>query len=87
MGSFSSVMGHGPETFRFEGNKATVGVSENTAQSVINHFKNWLPTATNVLRNRLEQEAQRAEAQRRERLRREREAEETRMRVNKNLKI
>lgn len=87
MGNYSSVLGHGPETFRFQGNRAIVDVDANTAQSVINHFKNWLPTATNVLRHRLEQEAQRAEAQRRERLRREREAEELRLRVNGNLKI
>lgn len=87
MGSYSSVMGHGPETFRFQGNRAIAGVDAFMAQSVIDHFKNWLPTATNTLRHRLEQEARRAEAQHRERLRREREAEELRLRVNSNLTI
>lgn len=87
MGSYSSVMGVGPETFRFHGRTARVRVNSRDVQAVIDHFKVWLPNATGVLHFQLRQHAQRAEAQRQERLRRMREAEEERLRVLRALKI
>lgn len=87
MGNYSAVMGHGPETFSFQGNRVTTQVDASTVQNVVDHFKRWLPVATNVLRQQLQVDVERAEARRREQLRREREAEETRLRVLQNLKI
>lgn len=87
MGNFSSIMGHGPETFRFDGTTAWATVDEHAVQNVIDHFKAWLPIATKVLRHRLEQAAAREEGQRRERLKQLREAEEQRLRVLRNLRI
>lgn len=87
MGNYSSVMGCGPESFRIQGNKAVAHVSDHSVQNVVNHFKNWLPVATNVHRQRLEQAAQRAENQRRDELRRQKDAEERRLRILQNTKL
>lgn len=87
MGSYSSVMGLGPETFSFQGKYAYVNASEHQVQAAIDHFKNWLPTATRTLKQILEQTIQRQEAERKKKLQREREAEERRLRVLRNIKI
>lgn len=87
MGSFNSVMGAGPERFSFSGAKASVGVPEHSAQSVVDHFKQWLPRASQVLKQTLERDAQRQHEARLQELKRAREAEERRLRVNRALKI
>lgn len=87
MGNYTSVMGMGPETFRFSGNKVTANCQEHSAQDAINYFKQWLPRATQVLKYQLEQEETRKHNERLEQLRREKEAEERRLRVNSSLKI
>ena len=87
MGSHSSLWGKGPETFNFRGNKAFIGARENEVQQIVDHFKAWLPRATQVLKQRLEQAAARAKAEREERLRLERELEEQQLRVMRNVKI
>lgn len=87
MGSYSSVMGKGPETFSFRGNQAFVDAEEHEVQPTINYFKGWLPVATQKLKFLLEHVAQRQEAERREKLRHEREAEERRLRVLRSIKI
>lgn len=87
LGNFSSVVGKPPTVFSFSGNQATVGAGEHDAQQIINFFKQWLPAATTNLRHQLQEEAQQKEMQRREQLRSERDAEERRLRVNKNLQI
>lgn len=45
MGSYTSVWGKGPENFNINGNRATIGSSENEAQTIIDYFKQWLPLA------------------------------------------
>jgi serine/threonine protein kinase len=87
MGSYRSVVGKPPASFSFQGNQASVGAMEHEVQAVIDHFKDWLPKATQALKHRLESEARRQEAQLRERLRREREEEEKRLRVLRNIRI
>jgi serine/threonine protein kinase len=87
MGNYTSVMGIPPQMFRFRGTTASVSVGEGDAQQVINYFKAWLPNATANLRYRLQMQAQEDERVRRDALRVEREAEERRLRVNRNLKI
>jgi serine/threonine protein kinase len=87
MGNYTSVMGMGPETFRFSGNMVTVSCQEHSAQNAIDHFKQWLPRATQVLKYQLEQEEKRKHNERLEQLRREKEAEERHLRVNSSLKI
>jgi serine/threonine protein kinase len=87
MASYRSVMGKPPASFSFQGKQASVGATEHEVQTVIDHFKDWLPKATQALKHRLESEARRQEAQLRERLRREREEEEKRLRVLRNIRI
>jgi serine/threonine protein kinase len=87
MGSYASVLGVGPEMFRFSNNTAVVVAQESDAQQVIDYFKNWLPQATQVLRQQLLADARQEEQARREALPREREAEERRLRVNRNLRV
>jgi serine/threonine protein kinase len=87
MGNYSAVYGKGPETFRFNGDTATVAAEEHDAQSIIDHFKVWLPRATQVLKQKLEDDLAQKEARAREDLKRRRLAEEQRLRVNQSLKI
>jgi serine/threonine protein kinase len=87
MGSFTSVVGAEPHNFQFRGATATVQTQGNSAQTVIDHFKLWLPQATRVLKQRLVENVRKEEARRREQLRQEREAEERRLRANRNLRV
>ena len=87
MASYRSVRGKGPERFAFDGSRASVDAQDHEVQPVIDHFKEWLPVATRLLKRNLEQAAQQREAERKEQLRREREAEEQRLRVLRSIKI
>ncbi|MEK7802359.1 MAG: serine/threonine-protein kinase, partial [Pseudomonadota bacterium] len=57
MRHYTSVMGIGPDKFRFTHDKAVVSAAEQDVQQVVNFFKDWLPIATQELRFMLEQEA------------------------------
>jgi len=87
MSGFSGVMGKPPMSFTFKGNQASVSAGEHEVQALIDHFKNWLPNATQTLKSRINSEAQRREAQLRGQLQREREEEERRLRVLRNIRI
>jgi len=87
MANYGSIAGKSPESFVFRGNKAMVQAEDYQVQTMINNFKNWLPTATQTLRRQLEQKAQKQESEMREHLRRERESEEQRLRVFSQIKI
>ncbi len=87
MSRYGHVMGKPPGTFVFNGNRAVVMAQEHEVQSVIDHFKAWLPEASRTLKSLLEQAAREQDASRREQLRREREAEEQRLRVLRNIRI
>jgi eukaryotic-like serine/threonine-protein kinase len=48
MGNYSSVVGKGPENFRFSGNTAIIAARTGEVQPIIDHFKNWLPRTNEV---------------------------------------
>lgn len=87
MGSYGSVLGAEPGRFVFEGPRVAVDARENEAQMIVDHFKNWLPTASQVLKERLEAAEKQRQRNLQEQLRREREAEEQNLRVNRTLRI
>ena len=87
MTSYRSVLGKGPQVFSFDRDQAIVDAGEHELQLIINYFKEWLPRASETLKQQLEQEARRQEAQRREHLAREQAAEEQRLRVLRSVKI
>lgn len=87
LGSYSSILGAGPETFNFTGNVASVRVQEHSAQDAINHFKQWLPRATQVYRHASEQALQQDRRRREQELRAARAAEEQRLAVNGRLRF
>lgn len=87
MGNFSNMMGVPPTAFRFKGADAEVSCRDGAAQGVIDHFKEWLPRVTAVLKHNLEQRIKRETADRLDRLARERDAEKRRLEVNRALKI
>jgi hypothetical protein len=87
MGNYASIMGAEPQRFQFSGREARVGIHSSAAQMVINHFKEWLPRASQVLKFHLEQAAQAQARQQADKLRREKAAEEERLRLLQTLKI
>ena len=87
MGSYSWVPGRGPERFSFSGDIASVSASEHEVQAIVNHFKDWLPKATNHYKAMLIQEQQKAIRIEKEELSRKLRLEEQRQRVLDNLKI
>jgi serine/threonine protein kinase len=74
-------------SFQFSGPNASVQVPPESAQSVIDHFKRWLPIATAALRNRLNQQIRDQLQKRQQRLEAERKAEELRIQVNSRLRV
>lgn len=68
MRNYSSVAGKGPEIFNFSGNSARVNCDGRQAQQIIDYFKAWLPIATRVLKQQLEDEARQREARERAQL-------------------
>lgn len=87
MGNFSAVMGYPPTAFTFNGAEARISVRDGAVQEVLDHFKQWLPTATQVLKRNLEREAEQEEYRAKEELRRQREGEETKLRINRALRF
>ena len=87
MGSFSYSMNAPPQAFQFNGQEARVRSQEHEAQSIIDHFKNWLPQVSRNLKHHLEEQERQRQAELQNRLKRERAAEEQRMRVNRALRI
>jgi serine/threonine protein kinase len=87
MGSYSSVLGHPPESFGFNENQASSDCADFEVQPMVDQFKNWLPMATIHYAQRLQDQAERAERDDCERLRREREAEEKLRVINQNIRI
>ena len=87
MGSYHSVYRCGPENFSFSGNEARVSVGSESVQDVVNHFKDWLPKASNKLKQILHAEHVIAERKEREEIARRLAAEEERQRVLNNVKF
>ncbi len=82
-------MGSGPEYFRFTGNTAAVPVNEQTAQMVVNHFKNYVRTTNELYARDIREQTIREEAQKRqalqEAIQRETREREINQRMNANL--
>ncbi|MCU7841619.1 MAG: serine/threonine protein kinase [Candidatus Thiodiazotropha sp. (ex Troendleina suluensis)] len=86
MGGHSSLMGKGPEMFRFNGATTSIAArDEREAQAIINHFKQWLPRVAQVYENKLTQDAKSAEQEKINEIRKKREAEERKKTINANL--
>jgi len=87
MGSYSSVLYKEPGRFVFSGDRAVVEAREHDVQSIIDHFKLWLPQASATLKVQLERAQRQLQADARAQLQREREMEEARLRVTRNIRI
>ena len=87
MGGYSAVMGHDPGTFKFSGRKAVCTASEGDLQRIVDHFKQWLPKANQVYKNRIEAQQKEEERRMRETIEREIGLREAKRRVNRNLRI
>ncbi|WP_081065178.1 serine/threonine-protein kinase [Burkholderia cepacia] len=85
MGNYSSVMGKGPERFRFAGKVASIDAQEHEIEQVVQHFKNWLPIATRVYEGMLKRDAEAKSAAERADVLRRRKAEEDNMRIQGTL--
>lgn len=87
MSRHTSLLGHGPEVFNFNGDKATIGAGEQDVQSIIDHFKNWLPNANQVYARVVYETARLEKEKKVKELQKKRELQEARQRVLKNTKI
>ena len=87
MGSYSSLMGKGPESFSISGDKATIQARENEVQAIINHFKNWIPVVNRRYEERIRDEIREAAESERKRIQNEIEERERRQRILTNVKI
>ena len=87
MGSYSSVMGYGPEAFKVRGDKAVINATEDLVQRIIDYFNAWLPDANRVYEQRIRQEKEEAEEAQRKELERQIKEQEARQRVLKNIKL
>ena len=87
MGNFSSVQGHRPNTFTFNGNKIKTQAREEVVQPIINIFKSWIPRATRKYEQTLKDEQHRREEHAREEQRKNIEQEEAKARLRNNIKL
>ncbi len=85
--SFESMMGKGPERFRFSGDTVTVPAREDEAQQIVDYFKTWLPIANRQYAERIRREKQEEEEQQRRERQKEIEELERQQRVRARLKI
>lgn len=87
MGGHTSLMGKGPESFRFSDNTAVIGSADHEAQEIINYFKQWLPRANQVYSTKLKQDRAAEEHRLRKELEAKVKAEEKRANVLSDLKF
>lgn len=86
-GNWSSVMGSGPESFQFYGNKAVVGATEQSAQKILDYAKGYIEMANRSYENDLKSKAKKDEQAFREKLRQEQATAEARARVVSKLRV
>jgi eukaryotic-like serine/threonine-protein kinase len=87
MGSYSSLMGKGPEKFSFRFNKASISTRADEAQNMIDYFKDWLPKANRKYELKLKHDIEIKEKKERIALQQKKGAEQQRLNVLKNLKF
>lgn len=85
MGNYSSVYAKGPEMFQFRGSIAVIPAAEHEAQSMIDHFKAWMPKVALAYHQRLKADADSLERQKIEAVEREIAAEEKKQVINSSL--
>ncbi len=86
-GNWGSIMGSGPENFQFNGTKAIVGASEQSAQQIIDYAKRYVEMANSSYQMDLDLKAKQEEQAFREKLRLAQSAAEARARVVSKLKV
>jgi serine/threonine protein kinase len=87
IGSHNALIGMGPHNFQFSGNVAKISANAIDVQQVINYFKEWLPRANSIYRDKVKQDLKAAEEKQREELRQRIQQEEERANVKRNLKF
>ncbi|MFI5108956.1 MAG: serine/threonine-protein kinase [Terriglobales bacterium] len=88
LGNYTSIMGSDPSTFVFSGNVASVPIhTENAAQAVLNHAKNYVHQANDAYRENLVQTHRKQLAQQREAVRKRIAEEERRAQVLGGLQL
>jgi eukaryotic-like serine/threonine-protein kinase len=87
MGSFTWLDGYAPDRFSFESNRAIVASEERTVQAIIDHFKGWIPLATEVYKNKLSEEQAQREAAELNRIKKLREEEEAKIRLRRSIRL
>lgn len=85
MGGYAAVVGSEPERFQFEDNLAIVPAHEQTAQIVVNHFKEYLRITNGQYLLAIRTQAEEAENQERRRL--QDEAERLRREIETNERV
>ena len=87
MGSYTSVYGKGPQAFTFAGDRAHVTAPDSQVQNVINHFKDWIPKATHVYRERRIRQRRQMEESERAQLLKEEEELQRRQKLRENIRL
>jgi hypothetical protein len=87
MGGYTSILGKGPEIFQLKGNQAIISSTANQVQDIIDHFKQWLPSANHTYKNKLINLQQEEERKKLVELKNKIEKENARLNVLKNTKI
>lgn len=87
MGSYESILGKGPEAFKFRDNKAVISSSEQEVQKIIDFFSRWLPKANAVYERNMRRSKEQEEERQRRELERQIEEQEARQRVLRNIKL
>jgi serine/threonine protein kinase len=87
MGTYTSLMGKGPERFTFSGDRTSIPAQESEVQKIIDYFKAWIPNANRVYEGMIRAEKQEAEEQRRRQLQKEIEEQECRQRILSSVRI
>ena len=87
MGSYTSILGKGPENFKIGGDSAIVHADENEVQKIIDYFNGWLPAANRVYEQLIRREKEEAEKNQRKELELQIAEQEARQRVLKNIRL
>lgn len=86
-GNWSHIMGSGPEYFQFNGTKASVGASEQSAQQIVDYAKGYVEMANRSYQSDLDMKAKQEEQAYRVKLRQAQATAEARARVVSKLKV
>lgn len=86
-GNWSYIMGSGPEYFQFNGAKAVVEASEQSAQQIVDYAKGYVEMANRNYQMDIDMKAKQEEQAFREKLRQAQAAAEARARVVSKLKV